>query len=183
MPETARPSPIGPLKSPLPKAWDTGAPARAAMSPDTKPVPLPGSLQGPGRPPPTGPHQLVVLLGQQQDAAHVGLVVVERVELRGSHVEGPGLGEAIVKLLVEGQQVHVVHGDVVRAVAALQEAHVDERCPVKPVQGSGLAQDSAKALWDSLAPTLSPKEPVPPPCTVLTWQLGAVTSTHYAASC
>lgn len=76
-----------------------------------------------------------MLLGEQQDATDVGLVVVERVELWGGHVEGPSLREAIVQLLVERKQIHIVHGDVVRAVAALQEAHVDECCPVEPVQG------------------------------------------------
>lgn len=48
-----------------------------------------------------GPHQLVVLFGQQQNATHIGLVVVERVELWGSHMEGPSLREAIVQLLIE----------------------------------------------------------------------------------
>lgn len=71
------------------------------------------------RAPRAGPHQLVVLFGQQQNAAHIGLVVVQRVELWGGHVEGPGLREAIVQLLIEREQVHVVHGDVVCAVAAL----------------------------------------------------------------
>lgn len=81
-----------------------------------------------------GPHQLVVLLGEQQDAAHIGLVVVERVELWGGHVEGPGLREAIIQLLIEREQIHVVHGDVVCAIAALQEAHVDECRPIEPIQ-------------------------------------------------
>lgn len=83
-----------------------------------------------------GPHQLVVLLGEKEDAAHVGLVMVERVELWGGHMEGPSLREAIVQLLIEGEQVHVVHCNVVGAVAALQEAHIDECCPVEPVQSS-----------------------------------------------
>lgn len=76
--------------------------------------------------------QLVVLFGQQQNAAHIGLVVVERVELWGGHMEGPSLREAIVQLLIEREQVHIVHGDVVCAVAALQEAHIDECCPIEP---------------------------------------------------
>lgn len=96
---------------------------------------LPGSAEQAG-----WPHQLVVLLGEQQDAADIGLVVVEGVELWGGHMEGPCLREAIVQLLVEREQVHVVHGDVVCAVAALQEAHVDECRPVEPVQdGQGWA--------------------------------------------
>lgn len=47
-------------------------------------------------------------------------------------MEGPSLWEAIVQLLIEWEQVHVVHGNVVCAVAAFQEARVDERCPVEP---------------------------------------------------
>ena len=81
-----------------------------------------------------GPHQLVVLLREQQDAAHIGLVVVERVELWGGHVEGPSLREAIIQLLIEREQIDVMHGNVVCAVAALQEAHIDECCPVEPTQ-------------------------------------------------
>lgn len=77
-----------------------------------------------------------MLLGEQQDAADVGLVVVERVELWGGYMEGTRLGEAVVQLRVEREQVHVMHGDVVRAVATLQEAHVDEGCPIEPVRGS-----------------------------------------------
>jgi hypothetical protein len=57
------------------------------------------------------------------------------VELRGGHVEGPSLRETIVQLLVEGEQVHIMHSNVIRAVAALQEAHIDECCSVEPVQG------------------------------------------------
>lgn len=49
-------------------------------------------------------------------------------------MEGPGLWEAIVQLLVEREQIHVVHGNVVCAVAALQEAHIDERCPIEPAR-------------------------------------------------
>lgn len=96
------------------------------------------------------PHQLVVLLGKQQDATNVGLVVVERVELWGGHVEGPSLWEAIVQLLIEWEQVHVVHGNVVCAVAAFQEARVDERCPVEPVQGAKAGQGAASLLSPSL---------------------------------
>lgn len=101
-----------------------------------------------------GPHQLVVLLGEQQDAADISLVVVERVELWGGHVEGPSLRKAIVQLLVEREQVNVMHGNVVRAVAALQEAHVDKRRPVEPVQGGQGWAGAAHGLtaWGS-APT------------------------------
>jgi len=82
-------------------------------------------------------HHLIVLLGEQQDAAHVGLIVVERVQLRGCHVEGSCLREAVVQLLVERQEIDVMHRDVVGVVAALQEAHVDQGCPVKPATGLG----------------------------------------------
>lgn len=98
-----------------------------------------------------GPHQLVVLLGEQQDAANIGLVVVERVELRGGHVEGPSLREAIVQLLIEREQIHVMHGNVVRAVAALQEAHVDEGRPVEPVQGGQGGQGPSELAFPQTA--------------------------------
>lgn len=102
---------------------------RKAALPSQLPKPMLGS-----RACRAGPHQLVVLFGQQQNAAHIGLVVVERVELWGGHMEGPSLWEAIVQLLIEREQVHIVHGDVVCAVAALQEAHIDECCPIEPMQ-------------------------------------------------
>lgn len=76
-------------------------------------------------------------LGEQQDASYVGVVVVEGVQLRRGHVEGPRCWEAVVQLLVEGQQVHVVHRHVVRVIGALQEAHVDQGRPVEPGGGEG----------------------------------------------
>lgn len=110
------------------------------------------------------PHQLVVLLGKQQDATNVGLVVVERVELWGGHVEGPSLWEAIVQLLIEREQVHVVHGDVVCAVAAFQEARVDECCPIEPVQGAKAGQGGSKlALPQPLRESLSSTQQTPVP--------------------
>ena len=75
-----------------------------------------------------------MLLGEQQDPPHVRLVVVQRVQLGRGHVEGPALGEPVVQSVVQGQQVHVVHRQVVCVVAALQEAHVDERRSVKPLK-------------------------------------------------
>lgn len=71
-------------------------------------------------------------LGEQQDASHVGLVVVERVQLGRGHVERPVLGETVVQGVVQGQQVHVVHRQVICVVAALQVTDVDERRSVKP---------------------------------------------------
>lgn len=108
------------------------------------------------------PHQLVVLLGKQQDATDVGLVVVEWVELRRGHVEGPGLWEAIVQLLIEREQVHIVHGDVVCAVAALQKARVDECCPVEPVQGTEAGPGVVSLLSPNLCMRAHPSQHPPP---------------------
>lgn len=82
--------------------------------------------------PPPLSYQLVVLLGEQQDASYVGVVVVEGVQLRRGHVEGSRCWEAVVQLLVEGQQVHVVHRHVVRVIGTLHKAHVDQGGPVEP---------------------------------------------------
>lgn len=81
-----------------------------------------------------GSYHVVVLLGEQQDPAHVRLVVVERVQFGRGHMEGAVLREAVVQGVVEGQQVHVVHGKVVSVVAALQETHVDQGRSVEPGQ-------------------------------------------------
>lgn len=71
-------------------------------------------------------------------------------------MEGPSLWEAIVQLLIEREQVHVVHGNVVCAVAAFQEARVDECCPVEPVQGAKAGQGGSKlALPQPLCESLS----------------------------
>lgn len=60
-----------------------------------------------------------MLLGEEQDSSYIRLVVVKGVQLRRGHVEGPVLGEAVIQSLVQRQQVHVVHGQVVRLVPAL----------------------------------------------------------------
>lgn len=58
--------------------------------------------------------------------------MIEWVELRGGDVEGALLREPVVQGRVEGHQVHVVHGQVVRVIAALQVAHVDQGRAVEP---------------------------------------------------
>lgn len=79
-----------------------------------------------------GANLLIMLFGQQQYSTHVGLVVVQGVQLGWGDVEGSLLREAIVQSLVLRQQVHIVHGDVVGVIATLQEANVDQGGPVKP---------------------------------------------------
>lgn len=73
-----------------------------------------------------------MLLGEQQDSSHVRLVMVQRVQLGRGHVERPVGGEPVVQSLIQGQQVHVVHGQVIRVVTALLEANVDQRRSVEP---------------------------------------------------
>lgn len=100
-------------------------------------------------------YHAVVLLGEQQDSSYVGLVVVQRVQLGRRHVEGAVLGEAVVQGVVQGQQVHVVHGQVVGVVAALQVTHVDQRRPIEP-RGSGATGHEAE-LRDDLDNNLENK--------------------------
>ena len=64
-------------------------------------------------------------------------MVVPWVEPGGGDVEGPLSRELVAEVLVEGQQVDVVHPDVVAVAVAVgrprvQEAHVDERGAVEP---------------------------------------------------
>ena len=79
----------------------------------------------------SGPYHVVMLLGEQQDSSHVGLVVVQRVQLGRGHVERSLLGETVIQSFVQRQQVHVVHGQVVGVVPALRVADVDQRRSVK----------------------------------------------------
>lgn len=154
---------------------------RKAALPSQLPRPMLGS-----RAHRAGPHQLVVLFGQQQNAAHIGLVVVERVELWGGHMEGPSLWEAIVQLLIEREQVHVVHGDVVCAVAALQEAHVDECCPIEPMQDKQGWVEEASLFSNLAQPWLhQTASSLSPPGTDLTVEHhpSACCSRVYARSC
>ncbi len=72
-----------------------------------------------------------MFLGEQQDSSHVGLVVVQRVQLRRGHVERSVLWETVVQSVVQRQQVHVVHRQVVCVITALQVTHVDQRRSVK----------------------------------------------------
>lgn len=72
-----------------------------------------------------------MLLGEQQDSSYVRLVMVKGVQLRRGHVERTVLGEAVIQSLVQRQQVHVMHRQVVRVVPALQVTHVDQRRSVE----------------------------------------------------
>ena len=47
-------------------------------------------------------------------------------------MQGPGLGEPVGQGGVLGQQVHVVHRDVVTAGVRLAEADIDQVSAVKP---------------------------------------------------
>lgn len=82
-------------------------------------------------PVPSGQYHLVMFLGEQQDPAHVGFVVVKRMQLGRSHVKRSVCRKTVVQSVIERQQVHVVHGQVVGVVATLQEADVDQRRAVK----------------------------------------------------
>ena len=50
-------------------------------------------------------------------------------------MQGPGLGEPVGQGRVLGQQVHVVHRDVVAAGVRLAEADVDQVGAVEPDKG------------------------------------------------
>ncbi len=54
------------------------------------------------------------------------------MELRGGDVEWLGGGERVAEPRVQGQQVHVMDGDIVAAVRGLTVPSVDQRRPVKP---------------------------------------------------
>lgn len=77
-----------------------------------------------------------MLLGEQQDSSHVRLVVVQRVQIRRRHVKWSILREAIIQSVIQRQQVHIVHRQVVCVISALQVTHVDQRRSVKPEIGS-----------------------------------------------
>lgn len=67
-----------------------------------------------------------MLFGEEQDAAYVGFVMVDGVQLWRGHMERPLRWKAVVQGLVHGKQVHVVHGYVVCLISTLQIAHVNE---------------------------------------------------------
>ncbi len=54
------------------------------------------------------------------------------MELRGGDVEWLCGGEGVAEPGVQGQQVHVMDGDIVAAVRGLPVPGVDQRRPVKP---------------------------------------------------
>lgn len=76
-------------------------------------------------------YHVVMFLGEQQDSSYIGFVVVERVQLRWGHVERSILGETVVQSIIQGQQIHVMHRQIVGVVTTLQVAHVDQRRSVK----------------------------------------------------
>ena len=58
--------------------------------------------------------------------------MIEGVELRRRDVQGPFLGIAVEESIVDWEQVHVVHGNVVAAVTTEDEANVEQRGSVEP---------------------------------------------------
>ncbi len=54
------------------------------------------------------------------------------MELWGGDMEGLGGGKGVAEPGVQGQQVHVVDGDIVAAGRGLTVPGVDQRRPVKP---------------------------------------------------
>ena len=78
-------------------------------------------------------YQLVVESSHQQDSADERRVVVGGMELRRGEMERSGGWEGVAERAVDGQQVDVVHRDVVAAAAlALDETDVDEHGAVEP---------------------------------------------------
>jgi hypothetical protein len=63
------------------------------------------------------------------------------MELRGGDVEWLGGGEGVAEPGVQGQQVHVMDGDIVAAGRGLTVPGVDQRCPVKPAVSSYLGRN------------------------------------------
>lgn len=48
-------------------------------------------------------------------------------------MEGSVAGETVVQGVVKGQQVHIMHGQVICVIPALKEPHIYQRGAVKPV--------------------------------------------------
>lgn len=79
-------------------------------------------------------YHVVMLLGEQQNPSHVCFIMIQGVELWRGHMERSFLREPIVQSLIQRQQVHIVHSNIISVVPALCVAHVDERGSVKPVK-------------------------------------------------
>ena len=79
-------------------------------------------------------HQLKVFSRERQNSPHKLLIVVERVEGGGGDVVGTGGRVAVLEVLVHGEEVHVVHDDVVTVTAGHEEPSVEETGTVKPVR-------------------------------------------------
>ena len=77
-------------------------------------------------------HLLEVCSGDEQNPTDEGGVIVLRMELVGGDMEGAALREFVFQRRVGGQQVHVVHCDVVAGGVRLSEPSIDQVGSVEP---------------------------------------------------
>lgn len=89
-----------------------------------------------------------MLLSEQQDSSYICLVMVKGVQLRRGHVKRSLFGETVIQSVVQRQQVHIVHRQVVGVVPTLQVTHINQRCPVE----SGRRKEERK--WSPFRPEL-----------------------------
>ena len=74
-----------------------------------------------------------MLVGDEEDAPDKLAIVVLGVEARGGEVPRPPGGVRVRQVVVEGQQVDVMHHEVVAGcVHAKQVSDVDQRAEVEP---------------------------------------------------
>ena len=69
---------------------------------------------------------------ERQNSSNKGLVVVARVEGGRGDVVGPRGRIAVLQLVVHREEVHIVHRDVVTAIATHEEPSVQETGSIEP---------------------------------------------------
>jgi len=77
-------------------------------------------------------HLVIVLARNEQNAPNKSWVVIFWVQLWGGDVQGALLRKTIKQLWIFREEIHVVHCDVVAALAGLFEADIDEGGSVEP---------------------------------------------------
>ena len=73
-----------------------------------------------------------MLLLEKQNAAYERPIVILWVKFRSGHVKRADVGVTVVEVSVQGQEVDIVHADVIAFRRTLEKADIDQGCTVEP---------------------------------------------------
>ena len=78
-------------------------------------------------------HLLKLSSGHEEDPTNKRLVVVERMKFRRRHMQGASLRKTVLQLVVQREEVNVVHSNVVTLLTAQEKTNIQQRSTIKPI--------------------------------------------------